>query len=80
MVFYGVKNKEAVWMRMVGVPRILADGLGDIWKEQKRSAPKSYKNIRNWVNNLTENDWNYAIPKKSEMTPKYCKIIWELLS
>src|SRR5690606_6374983 len=30
MIYFGVRRKEAIWLRMVGVPRIAADGLGEL--------------------------------------------------
>ena len=57
MIFFGVRQKEAIWLRMAGVPRIVANGLADIWQHQKAAEPKSYDAIRKWVASLADSDW-----------------------
>lgn len=79
MIFYGVKHKEAVWLRMIGVPRILADGLAEIWRERDTPSPSSYDEIRNWVNNLSDHDWAKTIPTGIEITPEQCRFLWQTL-
>jgi len=79
MVFYGVRHKEAVWLRMVGVPRMLADGLAEIWREKNVSLPTSYDGIRSWVGKLSDNDWTKAVPENVNLTSEQCRILWESL-
>jgi replicative superfamily II helicase len=78
MVFYGVRQKEAVWLRMVGVPRVLADGLAEIWREKNVPPPNSYDGIRLWIDKLSDNDWTKAVPENIRLTPEQCRILWEL--
>jgi len=49
MIFYGVNTPEATWMRMAGLPREVARGAADIWREEQREDPKSFDDIRGWV-------------------------------
>jgi hypothetical protein len=76
MIFFGVRQKEAIWLRMAGVPRIVANGLADVWKRQKANEPKSYDGIREWVTNLSDSDWKKAIPAESKLTPSDMRLIW----
>ncbi|MBU7018736.1 MAG: DEAD/DEAH box helicase [Theionarchaea archaeon] len=77
MVFYGVRHKEAVWLRMVGVPRVLADGLAKIWREKNAFLPTSYDGIRVWVDKLSDSEWLEAVPENVRLTPEQCRILWE---
>lgn len=77
MVFFGVQKKEAIWLRMVGVPRIAAEGLGALWQQQRNEPPDSYDGIRDWVNRLSEDDWQRAIPQNSTLTPQDMKVLWQ---
>jgi len=78
MIFYGVKRKEAVWLRMVGVPRIVADPLAEQWTRTK-GAPDSYDVIRQWVSNLSDSAWQRAIPATSTLTPTDMRLLWKEL-
>ena len=79
MVFYGVKQKEAVWLRMVGVPRMFADGLSQVWRGKETALPNSYSDIRVWMNELTDQEWSNAIPRGSNLTSQQCRILWQTL-
>lgn len=48
-VYYGVRSKEAVWMRMAGVPRTLAERFGNSWRDGATEAPASFTELRSWV-------------------------------
>jgi hypothetical protein len=76
MVFFGVQKKEAIWPRMVGVPRIAAEGLGTLWSEQRVEPPDSYDGIRTWVSGLSDNDWQRSVPENSGLTLSDMKIFW----
>lgn len=76
MIFFGVQRKEAIWLRMVGVPRVVADGLGKIWQQRQSEAPGTYNDIRSWVEQLSDDDWGQVIPSKTSLTPNDMKLIW----
>lgn len=80
MVFYGVSRKEAVWLRMAGVPRTLADGLGKLWNDSSKLEPESYDGVRSWVTGLSDQEWRNAIPENSSLRPQDCRILWKELS
>ena len=68
MVYFGVDHREAVWLRMAGVPRIVANPLAERWLHSKVSEPANFDEIREWVSNLRDTDWQAAIPARSPLT------------
>jgi replicative superfamily II helicase len=77
MIFFGVRQKEAIWLRMAGVPRIVANGLASVWKQKFTDEPKSYEGIREWVTSLSDSDWQKAIPAGTTLTPGDMRLIWQ---
>lgn len=77
MIFFGVHRKEAVWLRMVGVPRVVADGLGVLWRNRTGKEPDTYDDIRSWVTDLTDTEWQGAIPANSTLTPSDMRLLWK---
>lgn len=75
MVFYGVNTPEATWMRMAGLPRDVARGAADIWREEGRDAPRSFDDIRGWVSGLTPNQWEGAL-EGTAIRPEDVKHLW----
>ncbi len=80
MIYFGVPQKEAIWFRMVGVPRIVAGSLADIWKQQSKDEPGSYDSLREWIANLSDKDWQKAIPAQTSLTPQEMRVIWQSFS
>lgn len=80
MVYFGVNQPEAVWLRMVGVPRLVASRLGDEWKSTGRSSPDSFEGLREWVSSLDDEDWSGALPATSDLTPNDMRVVWSELS
>jgi len=80
MVFYGVNKPEAVWLRMIGVPRALADRMATVWSEINTQKPTSFDEIRTFVNTLSNAQWARTIPEGSNLSVGDCKIIWTQLS
>lgn len=78
MLFFGVRSREGVWMRMAGVPRVVADGLGRLWPSQV-DAPRTYQDLRSWVSTLTDTQWQKAIPSGTALTPQDMRILWKEL-
>ncbi len=77
MVFFGVKRRQGVWLRMAGVPRLVADSLGALWEESRTSDPRSYDDIRDWVGNLSEVEWQTSLPPSSRLTPDDMRRVWQ---
>lgn len=77
MIYFGVRHKEAVWLRMVGVPRVFANDLAQLWKQNKKTAPVSYDEIRSWIASLDSAAWERVIPSQSALNPDDMKVLWE---
>jgi superfamily II DNA/RNA helicase len=80
LVYYGVSSREAVWLRMIGVPRTFANALGREWSAQGRAEPESYDAIRSWVAGLADDDWSKAVPSASNLDPRKCRLLMRVLS
>jgi superfamily II DNA/RNA helicase len=80
MVYFGVDTPAGVWLRTVGVPRALANGLARLWQVEQRPAPESYLDLRQWVNALDDSAWANALPEGSPMTPQDARSVWTTLS
>jgi hypothetical protein len=76
-IFFGVQRKEGVWLRMAGVPRVVADSLGKLWEQQNMGDPNTYDDIRRWVTQLSDTDWRQAIPAGTFLTPEDIRHIWQ---
>jgi hypothetical protein len=80
MVYFGVKSTEAVWLRMAGVPRLVAEGTADIWRASKRPQPESFRDLRSWVSSLSEQEWRTALPSDSAISPRAMQTVWKELN
>lgn len=80
MVFFGVPSTEGVWLRMAGVPRLVAEGAAEVWRTARKPQPSSYQDVRSWINQLTETEWKAAIPKNSPISVSSMRLVWRELS
>ncbi len=76
LVYFGVDNKDALLMRMAGIPRRLAFTLTPIIDQSK---PTSLKEIRSTIKSLTNQDWDNLAPKNSKLSGQEWKRISEIL-
>ncbi len=65
-VYYGVDNKKALALRMIGVPRILADSMSDILDDDMSGY--SYSSIKNIIKNMPDEDWTSHRPDGSSLS------------
>lgn len=75
MIFYGVNTPEATWMRMAGLPREVARGAADIWREEQRESPTSFDDIRSWVKGLEPKQWATAL-RGTAIRPEDVRHLW----
>lgn len=78
MVFYGVNTREAIWMRMVGLPREAARRAASAWSAAGRSEPESYSELRNFVDSLGAEDWD-RYSGNSSVSGEQMKLLWSEL-
>ncbi|MBS4010030.1 MAG: DEAD/DEAH box helicase [Roseovarius sp.] len=79
LVHYGVSSKEAVGLRMGGVPRIAAEGLAANWRGSALTAT-TFADIRNWIASLSSAEWAASLPAETPLTGPDCKRIWDALT
>lgn len=79
LVFYGVPSKEAVSLRMAGVPRIAAEGLAESLRASEEVAPTTFEAIRTWLRSVTDDSWGDVLPASARMTGTECRNIWRAL-
>lgn len=77
MVYYGVKSKEAIALRMLGIPRVLSDNLAESMIDSNN--PQSFDDVRERVKKLSNSDWEKAKPPNSTLNGKEWKQITEIL-
>ncbi len=80
MIYFGVQSTEAVWLRMAGLPRIVAEGAASLWREQNKNTPTSYNDLRGWISSFDEKEWKKIIPPTTKISEKSMKIIWQELN
>ena len=80
MVFFGVKSTEGVWLRMAGVPRLLAEGAADIWRTSGKGRPDTYRDVTSWMSDFTDSQWQAAAPKGSSISVNSMRVVWKELS
>ena len=78
-VFYGVSSVEAAQLRMVGVPRIAADGLASLQRREQKTF-SSFEEIRGWVESLPDGEWQRNLNRPSVLTGANCRQSWEILA
>lgn len=80
LVFYGVRTKEAAALRMAGVPRIAAEGLGHQWTAEGHTSATSFTDVRAWLGDRTADQWAEALPQGSPLDGRSCRQVWSVLA
>ena len=78
MVYYGVSTREAIWMRMVGLPREAASRAAAAWTAAGHQEPTSYAQLREFVSGLSADDWN-QFARDSAVSGEQMKVLWREL-
>ena len=78
-VFYGVRSKEAVALRMAGVPRVAAEGLAKRWSGLSDEA-RSFEGVRGWLGGLPVKEWDLALPADGALSGRQCRTVWAALA
>ncbi len=76
MIYHGVRSSEAIAMRMLNVPRIVAEGLATEWRN---NGTASVREADAWLNSATMEQWEHALPSHTRITGEECKSLWEVL-
>lgn len=80
MIFFGVRQQEAILLRMIGVPRMVSSTLAHLWKQKAQHELDSYESVRSWITDLSDRDWQAVVPEGSALTPNDMRLIWKNFS
>lgn len=78
MLFFGVRSKEAIWMRMAGLPRTAATRISSLWAEQGQGAPESYGQLRDFISGVSPAQWEQR-RGTSAVSGAQMKLLWTVL-
>ena len=78
-VFFGVSSREAAQLRMVGVPRIAAEGLAVHQRAEQRTFA-TFGELRQWVASIPASEWQRNLTEDSVLTGAECQRSWEVLA
>ena len=78
-VFFGVSSREAAQLRMVGVPRIAADGLASLQRDEHRTF-SNFEEMRRWIGSIPAGEWQRHLRDASVLTGADCQQSWEVLA
>ncbi|MCL6448084.1 MAG: hypothetical protein K6U04_08045 [Armatimonadetes bacterium] len=77
MVYHGVRTKEAVALRMLNIPRVVAEGLAAQWRQ---AGEVKFSRAGEWLAETTPEQWERALPQGSKINGQEAKKLWEILS
>lgn len=79
LIFYGVPTTEAATLRMAGVPRIAAEGLAQLARNDNADL-SSFGQMREWIAHRTPQEWASTLPSSASLTGDQCQSLWTELS
>ena len=79
MLYHGVKSEGAVLMRMNGVPRSVAESLGNRFVTEA-GRKQGAREAREFLRELGDRDWSAAAPPGTEMSGTDFREVWGRLS
>jgi superfamily II DNA/RNA helicase len=77
LVYFGVDNEKSLALRMIGAPRSLSSSLQNIL--DKNLNQYSFKDLRNKLKNLSNEDWDTLKPPNSKLDGMEWKRISDIL-
>jgi len=82
MIYHGVKTEEGVLMRMNGVPRSIAETLGEHYRQAARDSEEkaSIHAVRDFIASAEIAVWNRARPETSPLSAAEYRNVWRVLS
>ncbi|MBT1610658.1 DEAD/DEAH box helicase [Curtobacterium poinsettiae] len=81
MVYFGVDSREAIWMRMAGLPRSSARAAAHMWDPTVDGTPTSYADLRRWIDERPTAAWAQALAATGSATSAADhQLIWQALT
>lgn len=75
MVLHGVRSKEAVALRMLNIPRFIAENMAN----HVRSLNIPLNKVDEWLAETSPVDWSKFVPRSSTVTGPEFKLLWEII-
>ena len=79
MIYHGVRSEEAVLMRMNGVPRSIAETIGETYRTASGLHP-TLQSARAFLTTADIEVWNRAKPTNTPMSGEEYRSVWRVLS
>lgn len=82
MIYHGVKTEEGVLMRMNGVPRSIAENLGQMYRQSSpgQEGRSGVHQVRQFLAEADVATWNRAKPASAPLSGQEYKDVWKVLS
>ncbi len=75
MALHGVRSPHAVGLRLIGVPRFVAERLG----EAAATSGIETSDLRSWLESSDSSIWERALPSDARITAAECRQLWKLM-
>jgi hypothetical protein len=75
MVLHGVKTKEAIALRMLNVPRFIAEKIANTIRRENIAL----NSIDEWLDKSDNKLWQSALPSGAAIKGSECKHLWEII-
>lgn len=75
MVLHGVRSKEAVALRMLNIPRFIAENMA----AHIRASNIRLNNIDEWLTKTSPDDWAKFVPRGAAVSGPELKLLWEII-
>jgi hypothetical protein len=80
MVHFGVDSLEAVALRSLGVPRLIAIGLGKEYQKHSSQEVPKIRDARIWLKDIGDETWHKGLPEGSLLTGAEFKQVWNIFN
>lgn len=82
MIYHGVKTEEGVLMRMNGIPRSIAERMGELYQQNANdeTGGSGIQKVRQFLASADIETWNRARPASAPLSGREYKEIWKVIS
>jgi len=82
MIYHGVKTEEGVLMRMNGIPRSIAERMGELYQQNANdeAGGSGIQKVRQFLASADIETWNRARPASAPLSGREYKKIWKVIS
>ena len=82
MIYHGVKTEEGVLMRMNGVPRSIAERMGERYQQigNADGVGSGIQKVRQFLGSADIETWNRARPSNAPLSGREYKEVWKVIS